>query len=595
MKNLEKGILLEKVSFFYITDEKEGIEAIRKLSESKYLYIDTEVAVKSFKDIDFFGDRVRLIQIGNEEDIFIFDMFKVPQVADEIKQLLESRGIVGHNLKFDIKFLKTNFDIFPRVVFDTMIASQILSEGEDERHSLAAVTYRLTEHEMDKSQQASAWGMKELTREQIEYSAKDVEVLREIFSIQKERLNSVETPHKATGKIRDIFGIENAVAAVEMAFLPELANMELIGMPVDEKSLKERLRSAEREYQREYIDFVRKYGVDPFSPQQVTRWLTRLGLELPKTQKGSLSSQDSALRKYIDREEVNYLLKIRSYKKVIDKLKELDKYCRNGRIHSTFKQIGAPTGRMASMHPNLQNIPHELRDIFRAPEGKKLIIADYSQIELRIAAEYVNDETMIRAFQEGKDLHRFTASLLTGKNYESITKEERQLAKAINFGLIYGISPRSLMEYARNNYEIEITYEQAQEFHRKFFEVYQKFKEWHERVKENLKEHNRITVVTLLGRRIKARRFTDAVNYPIQGTGSDLLKMAVAMFGKLKKDLKANVVNLVHDEIIVETDEKTAFEAKNILAKSMEKSGKILLKKVPVAFEIEIVDNWAEK
>ena len=586
---------MEKVSFFYITDEKEGIEAVRKLSESKYLYIDTEVAVKSFKDIDFFSDKVRLIQVGDEENIFIFDMFKVPQVADEIKQLLESRGVVGHNLKFDIKFLKTNFDIFPRVVFDTMIASQILSEGEDERHSLAAVTYRLTEHEMDKSQQASAWGMKELTREQLEYSAKDVEVLREIFPIQKERLNSVETPHKATGKIRDIFGIENAVAAVEMAFLPELANMELVGMPVDEKSLKERLRSAEREYQKEYIDFVRRYGVDPFSPQQVTRWLTRLGLELPKTQKGSLSSQDSALRKYIDREEVNYLLKIRSYKKVIDKLKELDKYCRNGRIHSTFKQIGAPTGRMASMHPNLQNIPHELRDIFRAPEGKKLIIADYSQIELRIAAEYVNDETMINAFQEGKDLHRFTASLLTGKNYETITKEERQLAKAINFGLIYGISPRSLMEYARNNYEIEITYEQAQEFHRKFFEVYQKFKEWHERVKKNLKEHNRITVVTLLGRRIKARRFTDAVNYPIQGTGSDLLKMAVAMFGKLKKDLKADVVNLVHDEIIVETDEKTAFDAKNILAKSMEKSGKILLKKVPVAFEIEIVDSWAEK
>ncbi len=586
---------MEKVSFFYITDEKEGIEAVRKLSESKYLYIDTEVAVKSFKDIDFFSDKVRLIQVGDEENIFIFDMFKVPQVADEIKQLLESRGVVGHNLKFDIKFLKTNFDIFPRVVFDTMIASQILSEGEDERHSLAAVTYRLTEHEMDKSQQASAWGMKELTREQLEYSAKDVEVLREIFPIQKERLNSVETPHKATGKIRDIFGIENAVAAVEMAFLPELANMELVGMPVDEKSLKERLRSAEREYQKEYIDFVRRYGVDPFSPQQVTRWLTRLGLELPKTQKGSLSSQDSALRKYMDREEVNYLLKIRSYKKVIDKLKELDKYCRNGRIHSTFKQIGAPTGRMASMHPNLQNIPHELRDIFRAPEGKKLIIADYSQIELRIAAEYVNDETMINAFQEGKDLHRFTASLLTGKNYETITKEERQLAKAINFGLIYGISPRSLMEYARNNYEIEITYEQAQEFHRKFFEVYQKFKEWHERVKKNLKEHNRITVVTLLGRRIKARRFTDAVNYPIQGTGSDLLKMAVAMFGKLKKDLKADVVNLVHDEIIVETDEKTAFDAKNILAKSMEKSGKILLKKVPVAFEIEIVDSWAEK
>lgn len=380
-----------------------------------------------------------------------------------------------------------------------------------------------------------------------------------------------------------------------MAFLPEVAQMELIGMPIDVNLLKERLSQAQREYQRVYIDFVRQYGVDPFSPQQITRWLTRLGLELPKTQKGSLSSQDSALRKYIDRKEVQQLIKIRTDKKIIDKLKELEKYERNGRIHSTFKQIGAPTGRMASMHPNLQNIPHELRDLFRAPEGKKLIVADYSQIELRIAAEYVNDETMIKAFQEGKDLHRYTASLLTGKQYEEITKEERQLAKAINFGLIYGISPKSLLEYARNNYGVEITLKEAQKFHEKFFQVYEKFKQWHEKVKEDLKKHHTIVVITLLGRRIKTRRFTDAVNYPIQGTGSDLLKMAVAMFGKMKKNLNANVVNLVHDEIIVEVDENIAHDVKNILAESMEKSGKILLKKVPVAFEIEIVDSWAEK
>ena len=586
---------MKTLDFLYITTLKEAEKAIESLKNAKYLYLDTEVAVKSFKEIDFFSDRVRLIQIGDEENIYLFDMFKAPQISEKLKPLLETKGIIGHNLKFDIKFLKTNFDIFPKTVFDTMIASQILSEGDDERHSLAALTFRLTDYEMDKSQQASAWGMENLTKEQLTYSADDVRVLREIFPILREKINSIETPHKATGKIRETFGIENAVVAVEMAFLPEVAQMELIGMPIDVNLLKERLSQAQREYQRVYIDFVRQYGVDPFSPQQITRWLTRLGLELPKTQKGSLSSQDSALRKYIDRKEVQQLIKIRTDKKIIDKLKELEKYERNGRIHSTFKQIGAPTGRMASMHPNLQNIPHELRDLFRAPEGKKLIVADYSQIELRIAAEYVNDETMIKAFQEGKDLHRYTASLLTGKQYEEITKEERQLAKAINFGLIYGISPKSLLEYARNNYGVEITLKEAQKFHEKFFQVYEKFKQWHEKVKEDLKKHHTIVVITLLGRRIKTRRFTDAVNYPIQGTGSDLLKMAVAMFGKMKKNLNANVVNLVHDEIIVEVDENIAHDVKNILAESMEKSGKILLKKVPVAFEIEIVDSWAEK
>ncbi len=584
-----------EIEYFYITCVEDGIKAVEDIKKYSYLYLDTEVAVKSLKEIDFFSDKVRLVQIGTEDNIYIFDMFKIPEISSHLKPVLEQKGIIGHNLKFDIKFLKTNFNIFPSIVFDTMIASQVLSEGEDERHSLAALTYRLTDHQMDKSQQSSAWGVENLTKEQLAYSANDVLVLRQLFSVLKEKINSVQTPHKSSGKIKEIFGIENAVVAVEMAFLPEVANMELVGMPVDKDLLKNRLLHAQKQYQKEYIDFVRKYGVDPFSPQQVTRWLTRLGLKLPKTQKGSLSSQDSALRKYIHLPQVKSLIKIRTDKKIIDKLKELEKYERNGRIYSTFKQIGAPTGRMASMNPNLQNIPHELRDIFKAPEGKKLIIADYSQIELRIAAEYVNDETMIKAFQEGKDLHRYTASLLTGKSYEEVSKEERQLAKAINFGLIYGISPRSLMEYARNNYGVEINLEEAQKFHSKFFDVYKSFKQWHDKVKEDLKKHSKVTVVTLLGRRIKARRFTDAVNYPIQGTGSDLLKMAVAMFGKLKKELNASVVNLVHDEIIVEAQENIATEVRDILAQSMEKSGKILLKKVPVAFEIEIVDSWAEK
>jgi len=301
---------------------------------------------------------------------------------------------------------------------------------------------------------------------------------------------------------------------------------------------------------------VRRYGVDPFSPQKVTNWLTsKLGLKLPTTQKGSLSSQDSALRRYIDREEVRKLLHIRSEKKILDKLKELKAHLINGRIYTQFKQIGAPTGRMASMRPNLQNITRDLRVLFRPPEGKKLIVADYSQIELRIAAEYVNDETMIKAFSEGKDLHRFTASLILGKEYDQITKDERQMAKAINFGLIYGISPRSLMEYARNSYGVDISLKDAQIFHSRFFEVYKGFKSWHDRVKEYLKEHNKMVVYTLLGRRMVVRRFTEAVNFPVQGTGSDLLKMAVVFFGKLKEDRDAGIVNLVHDEIIVECSE----------------------------------------
>ncbi|ACO03044.1 MAG TPA: bifunctional 3'-5' exonuclease/DNA polymerase [Persephonella sp.] len=584
------------MEFRYITQIDEAVKSLEAFKEDKYLFIDTEVAVKSFEDIDFFNDKIRLIQIGNYSKIFVYDMFRIPQFSEHLKELLENKGVIGHNLKFDIKFLKTNFGIFPQIVFDTMIASQLLSEDSREKHSLSALSYRLTDNHLDKSQQRSPWGIKNLTEEQLRYAAKDVQVLREIFPVLRDELNRIETPHKATGKIHETFGLDNGVAVVEMAFVPQLADIELRGMPVDEKLLKDMLQKVSTDYQREYIDFVRRYGVDPFSPQKVTNWLTsKLGLKLPTTQKGSLSSQDSALRRYIDREEVRKLLHIRSEKKILDKLKELKAHLINGRIYTQFKQIGAPTGRMASMRPNLQNITRDLRVLFRPPEGKKLIVADYSQIELRIAAEYVNDETMIKAFSEGKDLHRFTASLILGKEYDQITKDERQMAKAINFGLIYGISPRSLMEYARNSYGVDISLKDAQIFHSRFFEVYKGFKSWHDRVKEYLKEHNKMVVYTLLGRRMVVRRFTEAVNFPVQGTGSDLLKMAVVFFGKLKEDRDAGIVNLVHDEIIVECSESIADEIRDILSESMLRAGKILLKKVPVEFEVEIVESWAEK
>ncbi len=582
--------------FTYIFNLEEAVKSLHDFEKDKYLFLDTEVAVKSFKNIDFFSDKVRLIQLGNAEKIYVYDMFFIPEFAKYLKEILEKKGVVGHNLKFDIKFLKTNFDIFPQIVFDTMIASQLLSENSKEKHSLQAVTYRLTDNNIDKTQQSSAWGLRNLSEEQLEYAANDVKVLREIFPILRDRLNQINTPHKATGVVHETFSLDNAVAVVEMAFVPQLAMIELKGMPVDEKELSSMLTTVSADYQRRYIEFVRSSGIDPFSPHKVTNWLTtKLHLKLPKTQKGSLSSQDSALRKYMDIPQVRQLIEIRSEKKLLDKLKELHSHLKNGRIYSSFRQIGAPTGRMASSQPNLQNITKELRRLFKAPKGKKLIVADYSQIELRIAAEYVNDETMIKAFSEGKDLHRFTASLILGKPYDEISKEERQMAKAINFGLIYGISPRSLMEYARNNYGVDISLKDAQEFHKRFFDIYLSFKRWHESVKQKLSKKHSITVYTLLGRKMTVHRFTEAVNFPIQGTGSDMLKMAVVFFGKLKKDVDAGIVNLVHDEIVVETSEADAQKVKDILSESMLKAGKILLKKVPVEFEAEIVNTWAEK
>jgi DNA polymerase-1 len=221
------------------------------------------------------------------------------------------------------------------------------------------------------------------------------------------------------------------------------------------------------------------------------------------------------------------------------------------------------------------------------------VIADFSQIELRIASEYVGEEKMLQAFRQGKDLHRYTASVFLGKPEEEITKEERQLAKAVNFGLIYGISAKGLVEYAKT-YGIDLSLESAQKIRDSFFEYYTSFKAWHERVKRELKEYKESRGHTLLGRPYVAHTFPDAVNYPIQGTGADLLKLSVLMFdAELRREgLKAKVVNLVHDEILVECREEDAERIKELLKKAMLHAGRVILKQVPVEVEVFINNRW---
>jgi DNA polymerase-1 len=579
----------------YITQSEKLEEVLEKLKDKPYVFLDTEVAVKDFENINYFKDKIRLIQLGTYDDIFVLDAYKIKKDKMEkfLKEILENKGVIGHNLKFDLKFLATNFGVYPKVVFDTYIASKILSKGDNsQKHSLSALTTRLTNQEIDKSYQTSPWWIENLTKEQIDYAAKDIDALRNVYKEQVLQINQEEASLKSSGETYKVFGVKNPVVALEMAFLPYLVKMELSGIPINQEKRNTLIKESQSKFQNLYIDFKRKYGVDPMSPQQVVNFLTKRGIKLPKTEKGSFSSQDIYLKDYEDREEIKLLLQIRYEKKNLDKLEELKNYIKDGRVYGEFKQIGASTGRMSSYKPNLQNIPRNLKHIFQASAGYKFIIADYSQIELRIAAEYTKDENMIKAFKEGKDLHKLTASIITGKNYDDITKEERNLAKAINFGLIYGISPKSLVEYAKNNYGVSITLKEAKIFHENFFRYYSAFKEWHEKTKEYLEKHKFIEQQTLLGRKLIAYKFTDAVNYPIQGSGSDLLKMAVVLFNRSLDDLDAKVVNLIHDEILVEVAEKDLEKTKEVLSQAMERAGRYLLKEVPIAFEINVSQTW---
>lgn len=572
------------VKFSYITSGERLSRVYESLREEPYIFLDTEVS----------NDKIRLVQLGGKEDIFILDLFDLGEEGVLfLRELLSSKGIVGHNLKFDLKYLYS-YGIEPYAVFDTMIASQLL--GDTDKHSLQKVAMHYLGQVLDKGLQASNWGQPFLGKEQLEYAALDVKVVRDLFYIFLKRLNESHHREEILLKTRTskVFNLLNPVAIVEMAFVQETAKLELNGIPIDKEELEKKLKEQERLLQKKVMDFMVKYRIDPMSPKQVGELLTkRFKLDLPKTEKGNVSTDDRVLSEYASHPVISELLDIRGMKKIIEKLQEIKERIRGNRVYPEFKQIGAITGRMASMNPNVQNIPRNLRSIFKAEEGNVFVIADFSQIELRIASEYVGEEKMLHAFRQGKDLHRYTASIFLGKPEEDITKEERQLAKAVNFGLIYGISAKGLVEYAKT-YGIDLSLESAQKIRDSFFEYYTSFKAWHERVKKELKDYKESRGHTLLGRPYVAHTFPDAVNYPIQGTGADLLKLSVLMFdAELRKEgLKAKVVNLVHDEILVECKEEYAEYIKELLKRAMLHAGRVILKQVPVEVEVFVNNRW---
>jgi DNA polymerase-1 len=256
---------------------------------------------------------------------------------------------------------------------------------------------------------------------------------------------------------------------------------------------------------------------------------------------------------------------------------------------------------MTCKAPNLQQTPHELRAYIKPKEGHVLIKADFSQIELRIAAAVAKDKRMLQAFRDGTDLHRLTASLILSKPLDQVSKEERQMAKALNFGLLYGMGAESLRAYALSNYGVSLSPEQAKEYRERFFRTYEGLERWHRETKRKLKEaENRggIVVETLAGRKRRVESLTTALNTPIQGTGADGLKAAVAVYYKwlLERGLwgKVRIVLLVHDEIVVEAPEPLALEATLLLTEAMREGMGAIVKGVPIEVEAGIYADWGQ-
>jgi DNA polymerase-1 len=474
-----------------------------------------------------------------------------------------------------------------------MLAAMLLrTPAGPYRLGLDSITEFFLGEKLSKEQQTGDFG-KELSIEQIRYAARDAEVLLRLRGVMIPALtkNSLETAAEIE------FSCTRAVSEIETEgmLLDTEKWMDLTG-----KTRRELGEAEERLYrytnkpvvQPDFFGSETQTGINFNSNKQVLEMLIKHGIEAEDTSR-------QALAPYKDEPIVQDLKEYRRLSKLLNGfLEPMPGYIHpeTGRIHADYNQIGAYSGRMSCQSPNMQQIPRsaEFRDCFIPAPGKQLIIADYSQIELRVAAQISGDERMMEAYMKNGDLHKLTASLITGVPVENITKKQRQAAKAVNFGLIYAMGSRGLMAYARDTYDVGMTLEEAENFKTRFFEAYGGIRRWHEEIKKNPPSVSRS-----LGRRIyyhgEDTGLAALYNIPVQGSAADIIKKALGMLVYTLKGTGSRIIAVVHDEILLETPVENALKAAGILRETMIEAGSGFMPDVPLAADAHVASSWAEK
>jgi DNA polymerase I-like protein with 3'-5' exonuclease and polymerase domains len=518
-----------------------------------------------------------------------------------LKRLLEaSRPIkIAHNAKFDAKFIKHNLAADLGGVFDSLLASQLISAGDiEERHGLETVASRYLNESVDKSERLSNWNF-ELSEAQLEYAARDAAVLLPLREKLIERL-------KAEGLVKCAqleFECVMPVADIELAGFYMHKDRWLEQLAIVEKrraELAEELQEvlAEESSQGSLFGGPQRDDINLDSHQQLTQALERLGIPVPDSTRNwklqPLAAEYPVIATLLEYRTVQKALT--SYgQNMIDLINPS-----TGRLHADFRQIGAPTGRFSCTNPNIQQVPHatEYRRCFSGhPSGRKLVIADYSQIELRILAEFSGDRSFIDAFNSGADLHRVTAAEVFNVSVDQVSREQRDFAKRLNFGVVYGIGAQ------RFSIMTGLSVPEAENVLRKYFSTYRGL-ETYLREAANRAVNER-QARTASGRLVRFRydendrqqismTQRNGKNTPIQGTSADILKRALRLLKDELRDTSARIVNIIHDEIVVEADADQAREISEKVERAMVAAGEEYLRTVPVRVETEIAEEWVK-
>ena len=538
--------------------------------------------------LDFDGDNISSAAVGAGNNAVVLNE------QDDIKELLEDDSIA--KVMFDVKeaIVKLNCRIdIKNIADDTAIAAYLVDPAKNEYTiEKLASEYFGTVIEKPEVKQLSL--LDDVETDRSEYLAKCAVAL----GVLNERIGD---------KIKEN-GQEKLYQEVELPLVTVLAHLEINGFLVDDHQLKEfadklgeKIDALTNEI---YMLAGEEFNIN--SPKQLGVILfEKLELKPVKKTKTGYATNADVLEKLRDKHPiVNFIMEYRQ----LAKLKST--YCdglravvnpNTHRIHSVFTQTVTVTGRLSSTEPNLQNIPtrtelgREIRKMFVAKEGYVLVDADYSQIELRVLAHIANDETMINAFRNNEDIHAVTASQVLGIPLEDVTKEQRSSAKAVNFGIVYGIGEFSLAQ------DLHISVKEAKAYIESYLEKYHGVRNYMESIKEQAKKDgyvktmlNRIRYIPeLKSPNYNIRQFGErvALNTPIQGTAADIIKLAMVRVDNrlINEGLKSKLILQVHDELIVEAHKDEVDKVKQILSEEMQSAMEL---NVPLKVDMSTGHSW---
>ena len=598
---------LGEATYHTVLNQNDWDALFQRLNSEKRFAIDTETTSLDYRIAEIVGFSVAFDAKDAYYIPLAHDYEGAPEqlnreiILQQIKPILEDPKVekIGHHLKYDAHIFENHGIHLQGWYFDTMLASYVLNSVAT-RHGMDDVARVYLSHLTTTFEQIAGKGVKQKTFNQIEletaahYAAEDAHVTYRLYEVLDR-------------KLQEIPQLSSILHNIEMPVASVLTTMEENGIELDLNFLGQLSIDFAETIQNLENQIIEIAGetFNVSSPKQVGEVLfEKLGLKGgKKTATGQYSTSEAVLEK-IDHPitdliiEYRGLTKLRStYTEALVKQANADTH----RVHTSYHQALTATGRLSSTDPNLQNIPvreeigRQIRKAFIAPKGRVLLAADYSQIELRLMAHFCQDDALVHAFNHGQDVHKRTASEVLGVALEDITSDQRRQAKAVNFGLLYGMSEFGLIR------QLGFTRQESQDYIKQYFHRYPGIYEYMQRTRQVALEQGFVETIT--GRRlytpdIDARNMMvrkgaerAAINAPLQGSAAEIIKMAMIEVAKILPNDQAKLLLQVHDELVFEVDEAIADQLAEKIKDVMQK---VVTLSVPLVVEVGKGHNWDE-